>query len=78
MPLSHLTPGFRRFLGQATSLADAVRRRSWSELAPLFVLFLAATALFTFGQIAAEVIEGDTGRFDEAVMRVAADGGRPR
>jgi undecaprenyl-diphosphatase len=69
MPLSRLTPRLRALIGHATSLAAAVRDRSLSELAPLLLLFLAATALFAFGQIAAAVIEGDTRGFDEAVMR---------
>ena len=56
-------------------VAAAVRRRSWSELAPLLVLFLAATALFAFGQIASEVIEGDTHGFDERLVRALRTAG---
>lgn len=65
----------RKVVHKAVSLATAVRRRSWSELAPILVLFLAATALLVFWQIASEVMEGDTHGFDEKLVRSLRTGG---
>jgi undecaprenyl-diphosphatase len=46
-----------------------VRTRWGLELVPLAVLGLTAALLLVFGKIVAEVMEGDTAAFDEAVLR---------
>ncbi len=47
----------------------AFRYRSLEELVPFFMLALIAALLAGFGKLAGEVAEGDTRRFDEAILR---------
>jgi undecaprenyl-diphosphatase len=46
-----------------------LRSRSWLELRPMVVLFIAAAALLAFGKLVDVVAEGDARAFDEAVLR---------
>ncbi len=45
-----------------------VRRAGRLELAILAAIFVAVAALWAFGTMAAEVVEGDTGKFDEHLL----------
>jgi undecaprenyl-diphosphatase len=46
-----------------------LRARSGHDLIPLAMLFLVAAALFAFGKLAEEMLEGDTRSFDEMLLR---------